>query len=69
MEYVAEMQRRQIPVAIVTETDSTGREWRHIRVGPFTTAVAAELRLLELRRNEGIFGTVTTEPVQQERRA
>ena len=70
MEYVAEMQRRQIPVAIVTETDATGREWRHIRVGPFTTATAAELRLIELRRSEGIStATVTTEPVQPERRA
>lgn len=69
MEYVAEMQRRQIAIAIVTETDASGREWRHIRVGPFTSAAAAELRLLELRRREGLTGTVTTEPVQQERRA
>jgi len=67
MEYVTEMQRRQLPVAIVTEADSMGREWRHIRLGPFQTAAAAELRLLELRRRDGLTGHVTTEPVQERR--
>lgn len=61
-QFVAEMQRRKLPVAILDQMDTSGRDWHHVRLSSFTTFEQATLRLAELRRDEGLSGVVISEP-------
>lgn len=60
-QFLAEMQRRNLPVAVVEARDRSGRTWSHVRLGQYPTEDIAALRLAELQRKENLFGTVVAE--------
>ncbi len=57
-QFVAEMQGRKLPIAVVDETDGSGRDWHHVRLGSFASREQAATRLAELTRDEGLSGVV-----------
>lgn len=59
--FVAEMQERSVPVALVEQADLSGRVWLHVRTGAYPTPEAAQLRLRDLRRQQGLEGIVVSE--------
>ena len=58
----AEMQRRKLPISVLDETDGSGRDWHHVRLGSFATQEQASMRLAELTRDQGLSGVIVTEP-------
>ncbi len=58
---MAEMQERSVPVALVEQADLSGRVWLHVRTGAYPTPEAAQLRLRDLRRQQGLEGIVVSE--------
>ena len=65
--FIAEMQRRKLAVSLVGETDASGREWQHVRLGPYPTEEQAASRLADLRQVQGLPGVIVQEPVAERR--
>ena len=59
--FAAEMERRTLAVAMVNETDATGRDWHYVRLGPFPSETVASQRLADLREQDDLPGIVVRE--------